>query len=216
MWTWLRAHVWAPLWARRPTSWWRAAGVGLGYLLGWAVIAVPVAYVAFMSDERDSVIAGHDVVISPTHDGWATIDLGALLPDVRYPTDRTLGVTIDVGATNLDDYNALIARYAVIASRPDGEIVKVNGLVQDMAYDAMVLGSVIGLSGPILWRLVGRRRRRELVAALTLRRGLVIAAAAVVLVGVSVARPFEDHRSDASVAGSNESVSYTHLTLPTN
>ena len=119
--------------AHRPRSWWHALGVGLAYLLGWAVIAVPVAYHAFMTDERATVIAGHDVVVSPTRDGWATIDLGAFLPDVRYPTDRTLGVTIDVGATNLEDYNALIQRYAVIASQPEGEIAKVGDLVTDMA-----------------------------------------------------------------------------------
>jgi predicted phosphodiesterase len=188
----------------RPRSWWHATRVALGYLLGWAVIAVPVAYVAFMTDERATVIAGHDVVVSPTRDGWATIDLGAFLPDVRYPTDRGFGVSIDVGATNLDDYNAIIRRYAVIASQPEGEIVKVSDLVRDMAYDAMVLGAVVGLSGPILWRIVGSRRRRELVAALTLRRGLVIVTAAVVLVGAVVARPFEDHRSDATVEGSAE------------
>src|SRR5262245_60230699 len=82
--------------------------VALGYFLGWAVIAVPVALHTFFNDHRDTVVAGHDVVVSPTHDSWATFDLGAFLPDVRYPTDGPLGVHIDVGATNLDDYSAMI------------------------------------------------------------------------------------------------------------
>ena len=36
------------------------------------------------------------MTVSPTRDGWATFDLGAFLPDMRYPTDHTLGVHIDV------------------------------------------------------------------------------------------------------------------------
>jgi Calcineurin-like phosphoesterase len=189
--------------AHRPRSWWHAAGVGLAYLLGWAVIAVPVAYHAFMTDERATVIAGHDVVVSPTRDGWATFDLGALLPDVRYPTDRTLGVTVDVGATKLDDYNALIQRYAVIASQPEGEVAKVSELLTDMAFDAMAFGAVVGLAGPALWLLLGPRRRRELLRALTTRRTLAAGVVVAVVVGVTASRPFEDNRAEDSVAGSN-------------
>ena len=190
--------------AHRPRSWWHALGVGLAYLLGWAVIAVPVAYHAFMTDERATVIAGHDVVVSPTRDGWATIDLGAFLPDVRYPTDRTLGVAIDVGATNLEDYNALIQRYAVIASQPEGEIAKVGDLVNDMAWDAMAFGAVVGLAGPALWLLIGRHRRRELLRALTTRRAIAGAAVVAVVIGVTASRPFEDDRAEDSVAGSHD------------
>jgi hypothetical protein len=188
---------------RRPRSWWHAIGVGLCYLLGWAAIAVPVAYHSFMTDERATVIAGHDVVVSPTRDGWATIDLGAFLPDVRYPTDRMLGVTIDVGATNLDNYNALIQRYAVIASQPEAEIDKVSELLTDMALDAIAFGAVVGLAGPALWLLLGRRRRSELLHALTTRRTIAAVAVVAVVVGVTASRPFDDERAEDSVAGSH-------------
>ena len=191
--------------AHRPRSWWHAAGVGLVYLLGWAVIAVPVAYHAFMTDERATVIAGHDVVVSPTRDGWATFDLGAFLPDVRYPTDP-LGVTVDVGATKLDDYNALIQRYAVIASQPEGEVAKVSELLTDMAFDAMAFGAVVGLAGPALWLLLGSRRRRELLRALTTRRAMAgRCCGRGRRWGDGVTSVFlEDDRAEDSVAGSHD------------
>lgn len=188
--------------AHRPRSWRHAIAVVALYVTGWAVVAVPVAYHLFMTDSRSSVVAGHDVVVSPTHDGWATFDLGALLPDVRYPRDQWLGVHIDVGATNVDSYDTLIDRYAVIASQPAGEVDKVTGLVRDMAYDAMVKGALVGLVGPVLWLLVGRRRRTELWSALTTRRGLAITATGALVAGL-VVWPFGDNGTSATVSGSN-------------
>lgn len=188
--------------AHRPKSWWRTLGVALAYLTGWAVIAVPVAAYTFMTADRATVIAGHDVVVSPTRDGWATIDLGAFLPDVRYPTDSTFGVTIDVGATNVDDYNTLIQRYAVIASQPDAEVSKVEDLLRQMAYRAVIVGAVTGLSGPLLWVLIGRRRRRELLHRLTPRRAVAGVVGAAAVVGLLVWQPLTDSPSSASVAGS--------------
>ncbi|MBA3266565.1 MAG: hypothetical protein H0T14_09400, partial [Nocardioidaceae bacterium] len=60
--------------------------VVLAYFAGWLLVALPVAGNAFLTAERDTVLAGHDATVSPTNDGWATIDLGAYLPNVRYPT----------------------------------------------------------------------------------------------------------------------------------
>ncbi|MBA2694286.1 MAG: hypothetical protein H0U62_00190, partial [Actinobacteria bacterium] len=91
------ARMRAFLQARAPKSWSRAALTTLAYGAGWTLVAVPVAYHGFMTDDRDTVIAGHDARVSPTRDGYATVNLGAYLPDVRYPTDRSIGVLIDLG-----------------------------------------------------------------------------------------------------------------------
>lgn len=141
------------------------------------MVAIPVAYHGFMTDSRDAVIASHDARVSPTHDGYATVNLGAYLPNVRYPTGHRLGVVIDLGKTNVDNYQDLLDRYALIASRPEGEIRKVGRLVNDMVIANVFQGAAIGLIGPALWLLVGRRRRGELVAAVSWRS---------VVLGVSV------------------------------
>ncbi len=188
--------------ARRPRSWWRALAVGFGYLAAWALVAVPYAVHAFYSDSRATVLAGHDVVVSPTSDGWATFDLGAFLPDVRYPTDQRLGVTIDVGATNLNDYNALIDRYAVLASQPAGEVSKVSVIVREMSRDAMLEGALVGLVGPALWMLIGRSRRTELFHRLTSRRAVVGGVLVAMVTGVVVTQQLSDRPASSVAEGS--------------
>lgn len=171
--------------ARRPKSWRRAALTTLLYVVGWATVAVPVAYAGFMNDTRDAVIASHDARVSPTRDGYATVNLGAYLPSVRYPTGHRLGVVIDLGKTNVDNYQALIERYALIAGHPAGEVRKVTRLVNDMLLANAVRGAALGLAGPALWLLVGRRRRRELLAAAS-RRNTTIGIAVVLVVTAAV------------------------------
>ncbi len=196
-------RVTAYLLAHRPRSWRHGVLLAVGYVVGWAVIAVPVAYASFLHAERPTLIAGHDVTVSPTRDGWATFDLGAFLPDMRYPTDHTLGVHIDVGATTLDNYDTIIKRYAVLASQPQGEVSKVTELVHDMAYAAAFQGALIGLAGPALWLLVGRRRRRELARALTPRHAALALVLGAIVVAVSASRPFEDSPTTASISASS-------------
>ena len=58
--------------------------------------------------------------MSPTLDGWAELDLGPLLPSLRYPTDSTFGADIDLGKTNLGSYEELVQRYAFLAASPRG------------------------------------------------------------------------------------------------
>ncbi len=187
----------------RPRNWRHGVLLVLGYLTGWAVIAVPVAYASFLHAERPTLVAGHDVTVSPTRDGWATFDLGAFLPDVRYPTDHMFGVHIDVGATTLDNYDTIIKRYAVLASQPQGEVDKVTGLMRDMAYAAVLQGAAVGLAGPGLWLLVGRRRRHELLHSLSPRRAALGVTLAAVVVGVSASQPFDDGRTATSISTSS-------------
>lgn len=159
----------------------------LAYVAGWLALAVPVAYHAFVTAERDTVVAGHDATVSPTVDGYATIDLGAYLPNVRYPTGSRLGVDITVGKTNVDTYEVLLQRYALIGSNPGGEISKVSKLLQSMLWTSVFEGAMVGLLAPMAWQVVGSRRRSELAAALTRRRVTLIVGALAAALAVTLA-----------------------------
>jgi hypothetical protein len=182
-------------------GWRRRLLVAVAYFLGWAVIAVPVALT------RSSAITA-----TPS---WPGTMLSSRRPETGgrrstsapscrmsvYPTGAVIGVHIDVGATNLDDYSAMIRRYAVIASQPEAEVSKVSELVRDMMLDAVVTGAVVGLAGPGLWLLIGRRRRTELLHRLTVPRAVVGMVTAVAIIGVAVSTPFDSEPKSTSVAG---------------
>ena len=171
-----------------------------GNLTAWLVIAGPVAWLGFITDSRATVVAGHDATVSPTADGYATIDLGAYLPNVRYPTGQRLGVYVDVGKTNVDSYNALLRRYALLASSPDGEVAKISALVRSLAAENAVRGAVTGLALPTLWWLVGVRRL-DMLRWFTMRRAAVVLGVTVALVVVWVVTPWGAGRPSARVAG---------------
>ena len=171
--------------APRPTR--RRVLLGLLGLAVWAAIALPTALVTFLDSSRQTVVAGHEAVVSPTLDGWAVVHLGPFLPGLRHPTPGPVGVSVELGRTPLTSYGELGQRYAFIAAQPEGQIAKVGDLVRDMAIEAAVVGTLAGLVPVGVWLLLGARRRRELVA--TRRRtaatiavgGLVVGVAAVVL-----------------------------------
>ncbi len=178
-------------------NWPRRSLVILAYFAGWLVVAVPVAYNAFLTAERDSIIAGHDATVSPSLDGFATIDLGAYLPNVRYPTGSPLGVDLTLGKTNVGSYEVLLQRYALIGSNPDGEIAKVIELMQSMLWASLLEGALIGLLAPVTWRVIGSRRRTELAAALTGHRAtLIVASLAAVVALMMAAQTLWDARRD--------------------
>ncbi len=183
-----------------PALWRRRLLKAAGFTAGWAVLAVLVGYHLFMTDSRQTVIAGHDATVSPTRDGYATVDLGAFIPDLRYPTGHGLGVDIVVGKTSLDSYQSLLQRYELIGSHPQGEIDKVTRLVTGMLISDAVKGAVIGLAGPLAWLVVGQRRRHELRLGMTRRRVAVGATAAVVAVTLTTSTPFSDPSDDSVVA----------------
>ena len=80
-------------------------------VLIWAVVAVPASVVVWLNSSTSTVIAGHDVTVQPTLNGWATFDFGPYLPDFRYPTDSRVGANIQVGKTNLTSYDALLKTF---------------------------------------------------------------------------------------------------------
>lgn len=132
------------------------------------VAAVPTAYVTFVGDQRDVTIGAHEAVVSPTVDGWVGLDFGPVLPRMRLPADAPLGVGADIrlGDAEVDSIGEVVARDAAIASQPAGEIETIRTALSSMALDAVVRGLGVGvlvvLGSVLVWRAVGRARRREL------------------------------------------------------
>ena len=178
--------------SRRLPGWRQAALL----TAAWLLVAAPVSGALFLHGSRTIVLAGHDAVVRPSLDGWATLDLGPYLPNVRYPSGGRLGAHIDLGKTTADSYPALIRRYAFIASQPDAQVRKVRGAVTDLALDSALEGALLGLAAPAVVLLVGRRRWGELRATVTVRRAAVGAVVAALVV-VSVAHPWD--RDDVPV-----------------
>jgi predicted phosphodiesterase len=177
----------------------------LGVVAVVLVVAVPTAWTLFLQSERYLVIGAHDATVRPATDGHATLDFGALLPQVRVPVDvpGDVGVAIDLGDSQGAGLEQMLARDAVIASQPDGEIRAVRAAMIGMGVSAALrglgLGLLAGTATVLVWTAVGSRRRRELRARLvrpTRRAATVGTATAAVLVGavVLVVVPGDDGR----------------------
>lgn len=169
------------------------------------VVAVPTAWTLFLQSERYLVIGAHDATVRPATDGHATLDFGALLPQVRVPVDAPggLGVAIDLGDSQGAGLEEMLARDAVIASQPEGEISAVRSAVVGMATSAALRGLGVGLlagsATVLVWVGVGSRRRRELRSRLVRpSRPQLLGASATALVVVGavalVALPGDDGR----------------------
>lgn len=181
----------------------RRALSAVGVLFVILIVAVPTAWTLFLQSERYLVIGTHDATVRPVTDGHATLDFGALLPQVRVPVDvpGNIGVAIDLGDSQGGSLEELLARDAVIASQPDGEIRAIRSAVLGMAASAgargLGLGLLAGTATVLVWTAVGPRRRRELRARLVRPTGprvLAASATAVVVVGslALVALPGDD------------------------
>ncbi|WP_332642333.1 metallophosphoesterase family protein [Aeromicrobium sp.] len=109
--------------------------------------------------------------MQPDFSGYARIDFGAVLPQVRLPAKAPIGIGVDIrlGESEVSDLNKLVARDAVIASQPQGEIAAVRSQVISMAIDAALRGlggALLALLIAILgWKAIGQARRRALWAA---------------------------------------------------
>lgn len=148
----------------------RAVKVLLLVVLG-VVAAVPTAYTTFVHSERAVTIGAHDATVQPTFDGHARVDAGTLIPELRLPSDAPAGVgaVIRLGDSEVTDIEQLVARDAVIASQPEGEIAAVRSAIVSMLLDALLRGLGVGLLtvlGVVLaWRAVGPDRRAVIAAA---------------------------------------------------
>jgi hypothetical protein len=159
----------------------------------WLLVALPTAAALFLNGSRTIALAGHDAVVSPTLDGWATLDLGPYLPNLRYPSESRLGAHIDLGKTTAGSYQVLIQRYAFIASQPQAQIRKVRSTLTGLAVDSAVDGALIGLAGPAVVLLVGRRRWAELRGRLrsVTPRQAAVGMSVVLVIGVVAVRPWD-------------------------
>jgi predicted phosphodiesterase len=185
----------------------RTLGKVLGVLAVVLAVAAPTAWTLFLQSERYLVLGAHDATVRPVVDGHATLDFGALLPQVRVPIDvpGDIGVAIDLGDSQGAGLEEMLARDAVIASQPDGEIRAVRSAVVSMATSAALRGLGVGLlAGTVTvlaWTAVGARRRDELGSRLARparSQVLIASATAVVVVGslVLVIVPGDDGRPD--------------------
>ena len=147
----------------------------LALALVLVVVAVPVALSTFVHSERHLLIGAHEATVAPAFDGYATIDFGPLLPEVRLPAGASggLGVDITLGNADVDNLNDLVARDAIIASQPEGEIATVRAEVTGMLRDAVLRGLGVGiltaLGVALIWRAIGIDRRTQLWMAVRRR-----------------------------------------------
>ena len=170
---------------------WRTRMISaLIYFVAWLLIAVPLSFTIFMHSSANTVIASHDATVSPSVDGYATLDLGPYLPNLRIPSGSPLGAQIVLGKTNLSTYEALIQRYAFIASQPEGQIAKLRATLADLAVASALRGGVLALGGPAVWILLGPRRRRALRGQVTLRHAAAISVVGALVV-VATVQPWE-------------------------
>lgn len=162
----------------------RRVFVGTTYAVVWLLCAVVIGTAIFFASSRQTTVASHDAVVHPTLTGQAVLRTGPVLPDLRLPSGSPLGVEITLGKTEVASTEALVERYALLASTPQGPIARVESAVRDMALDAALRGATLGVLPLLLWALVGSARRRELVrAAGTWRGGVLLLLLALVVAG---------------------------------
>jgi hypothetical protein len=138
------------------------------------VVAVPVTAYRLPHTSGSMVVAGHDVVVSPTYGGDAVLRMGPYLPDVRVEASGPLGAHLVAGKTTAATAQEIVSRYAVLASHPDAEIARVREEVRGLVLDAVLRGALVGLVPVALWLLLGPDRRRRLVKAPPARTGIAL------------------------------------------
>ncbi|MFZ0140131.1 MAG: metallophosphoesterase family protein [Aeromicrobium sp.] len=129
------------------------------------IVGAPVALGTLVHSERHIDIGAHDATVVPVLDGYATLDFGAVLPKVRLPAEAVAGVGVDIslGNAEVESLDQLVARDAVIASQPEGEIAAVRAAVRDMieaaALRGLGVGVLVAVGVALTWQAVGAERR---------------------------------------------------------
>ncbi len=156
------------------------------HVVVWLLLSTLAAVGFFLTSERTIDLASHETRLSADFSGDVIIRTGPVLPDVRTDTGTRIGVEIELGQTDARSVNQLTARYAAIGSNPDAQIEKVETAIRNMAIDAVARGLALGILPMLGWRLLGERRRREVVDALPTRRGVVgLLVIALVVIGLT-------------------------------
>jgi len=129
------------------------------------LLGAAVSIQGFLTDTRPVTVGAHSGRVGPTADGWATLDLGGVLPALRIDADLPLwlGVRLDVTATEVSSLEEVVQSDAVIASAPAGEIGKVKSALIGMALVHAARGAGValltGLLLTVVWRRTGPARR---------------------------------------------------------
>jgi hypothetical protein len=152
----------------------RTVLLGTAYFAVWAVLALLIALALFLGSSREVALASHDAVLAPDFSGKVEVHTGPVLPDLRVDTGWWIGVDVQLGKTDATSTDALVKRYAFIASQPEGPIDKVRDAVTGMAVDAAVRGAVLALVPLLLWVVVGPVRRRDLFRMARSRNGAIV------------------------------------------
>ena len=155
---------------------------GLALLGAWAGLAVLAGLTLFLGSSRELTLASHDAVVQPTLSRHVVVRTGPVLPDLRLDSGAPLGVAITLGKTDASSTEELVDRYAVIASSPEGAQARVQEAVVDMAARAALRGAAVGAVPVLVWLLLGRDRRRQLLVALPTPYGVLAALLAVAMV----------------------------------
>lgn len=164
------------------------------YVAVWAVLASLAGLALFLLSSRTVVLATHDAVLRPNLQGQVVVNTGPVLPDFRVGSGGRVGVDIRLDKTDAESTEALVERYALLATQPEGQVAKVRAALVDMARAAALRGAVLGLLPILVWLLIGAARRRELATRARSPRGAV-AALGVVLLGVLLWEPWEADES---------------------
>lgn len=164
----------------------RLLGIVLGVAV-WAALALAIASVIFAGSERTVDLASHEATISPDFSGDVVLRTGPVLPDLRAPSGSRLGLEIELGKSDTTSLQELTARYAAIASQPEGQVAVVVRSVRTMAWAALVQGAVLAALPFVLWVLVGHDRRLALLARLPSAQGVIVVLLVLLVVAVLVA-----------------------------
>jgi hypothetical protein len=120
----------------------------------------------FLSDSRPVTVGAHSGRVQPTTDGWATLNLGGLLPAVRVDAGLplALGMELDVTDTEVASLDEVLRSDAVIASAPEGEIAKVRNKLVTMAWVHAARGGGVAVLTGLLLVVAWRRSRPAALA----------------------------------------------------
>lgn len=165
-------------------------------MAAWLGCALVLTAVLFLGGSRETTLAGHDAVVRPTLRGDVVVRTGPVLPDLRLPAGSRVGVDVTLGKTDVATTDALVQRYALIASSPEGAEARVREALGDLLYDSALRGGVLALVPLGAWTALGAARRGELLARARTGRG----AGVVVLVlvgGLLVWQPWSE-KTDAT------------------
>ncbi|WP_245927178.1 metallophosphoesterase [Nocardioides silvaticus] len=156
------------------------------YVVVWLTLSALAAGGFFLTGERTVDLASHEARVTADFSGRITVRTGPVLPNLRADSGSPIGVEVELGKTEAGSVEELVARYVAIGGNPDAQIAKVEAAVRDMAIDAVSRGLALGILPMLVWRLLGERRRREVVEALPTRRGVVgLFVVALVVIGLT-------------------------------